>query len=236
MQQYDKEEYDKVAQDYSNLIQQDPVKVYAQYPSVLKMLGDISGQLILDMGCGDGLFAREMAKRGAHVVAFDISSEQIALAEKASQGMDIEHLIASQETFKPDRKFDQVLSAMVLIYAKDKDELRKFFEVAYDSLKSGGTFIMLTVFYDNIIGPRMFNRIVRRLEGNAVEVEFYYGDNMFRAHAFDYRQEEYEEAAKLAGFDDWSWHDLEVQPNPFPEEFWKPFNDHKPWKIGVFKK
>ena len=43
---------------------------------------DLHGRRILDAGCGTGLLAVEMARRGADVVAIDLSPKLVQLAEK----------------------------------------------------------------------------------------------------------------------------------------------------------
>lgn len=45
---------------------------------------DISGRRILDAGCGTGALATEAARRGAHVVAVDISPKLVELAARRS--------------------------------------------------------------------------------------------------------------------------------------------------------
>jgi magnesium-protoporphyrin O-methyltransferase len=44
--------------------------------------GDLHGRRILDAGCGTGLLAIEAARRGAHVLAIDLSPTLIALAQE----------------------------------------------------------------------------------------------------------------------------------------------------------
>jgi len=131
---YDK----KLSANYSSLIKQDPLKVYAQYPSTLHYLKNIKNKKILDIGCGDGLLPRMLAEKGAKVVAFDVSKEQIALAKKLSRGINIKYLVASPEKFKTAEKFDRAISTMVLIYARDLQEVKDFFTCAYNALKPGG--------------------------------------------------------------------------------------------------
>ncbi|MEM1156119.1 MAG: magnesium protoporphyrin IX methyltransferase [Pseudomonadota bacterium] len=43
---------------------------------------DLSGQRLLDAGCGTGLFAFEAARRGASVVAMDLSGTLVSLAQE----------------------------------------------------------------------------------------------------------------------------------------------------------
>lgn len=47
--------------------------------ALLAMLGDVSGLRVLDCGCGAGELAIEIARRGGHVVGFDLSSESVRL-------------------------------------------------------------------------------------------------------------------------------------------------------------
>src|SRR5262245_53172071 len=51
---------------------------------VLNILGEagISGGLIIDLGCGGGLWARRLTDAGYRVAGIDISSDMIALARK----------------------------------------------------------------------------------------------------------------------------------------------------------
>lgn len=53
-------------------------------PNLLRLINIKKGQLILDIGCGQGFFAREFYKAGAKVIAVDISEELINIAKKRS--------------------------------------------------------------------------------------------------------------------------------------------------------
>ena len=46
-------------------------------PALFKVLGDIKGKKILDLGCGVGILSRAMADNGADVLGVDISKESI---------------------------------------------------------------------------------------------------------------------------------------------------------------
>src|SRR5438034_8455078 len=60
-------------------------------PRMLAMLGDVRGKNILDLGCGEGGYARELANRGAQVTAVDGSARLIEVARSRS-GSDIRYL------------------------------------------------------------------------------------------------------------------------------------------------
>lgn len=51
-------------------------------PGVLSLLGLHRGEDILDIGCGEGFFAREFHKLGANVLGIDASPELVAIAKK----------------------------------------------------------------------------------------------------------------------------------------------------------
>src|SRR5437764_10982886 len=59
-------------------------------PRMLAMLGDVRGKAILDLGCGEGGYARELARRGARVVGIDGSRRliEIARARAGTAGID----------------------------------------------------------------------------------------------------------------------------------------------------
>jgi 2-polyprenyl-6-hydroxyphenyl methylase / 3-demethylubiquinone-9 3-methyltransferase len=52
----------------------------------LDELGDLSGRLVLDAGCGGGLVARELAAAGAEVVGIDRSLGSLGVARRAVRG------------------------------------------------------------------------------------------------------------------------------------------------------
>lgn len=53
---------------------------------------DLRGARILDAGCGTGLLATDLAARGAHVVAIDLSPTLVALARERAPGSLLERL------------------------------------------------------------------------------------------------------------------------------------------------
>ena len=85
-------------------------------PEQVLMCGEVSGLRLLDVGCGSGYFAREMAQRGAQVTAIDISQRMIALARGTDRyAIDYRLLDAQQlgDSF-PHGSFDMVTSCVSL--------------------------------------------------------------------------------------------------------------------------
>jgi ubiquinone/menaquinone biosynthesis C-methylase UbiE len=56
----------------------------------LAALGDVRGQRVLDLGCGHGMAAVVLARRGARVVACDLSTEYLREARARARANDVE--------------------------------------------------------------------------------------------------------------------------------------------------
>lgn len=65
----------------------------------LARLGDVAGLPVLDYGCGHGMAAVVLARRGGHVTAFDLSPGYLAEARRraAANGVSIEFVQADAE-------------------------------------------------------------------------------------------------------------------------------------------
>jgi magnesium-protoporphyrin O-methyltransferase len=94
---------------------------------------DLHGLRILDAGCGTGAFAVEAAKRGAQVVAIDLSATLIDLAKQRVPqnlaGGSIEFV--SGDLLDPALgEFDHVVAMDSLIHYKTKDAVQVLAELA----------------------------------------------------------------------------------------------------------
>jgi ubiquinone/menaquinone biosynthesis C-methylase UbiE len=49
------------------------------------MLGDVKGKQVLDLACGQGIFSRMLADKGANVIGLDLGQELIDIAEKKNE-------------------------------------------------------------------------------------------------------------------------------------------------------
>lgn len=55
----------------------------------LRLLGDVAGKRVLDLGCGAGRNAIALARHGARVIAVDESADQVAAARTAIDAADV---------------------------------------------------------------------------------------------------------------------------------------------------
>lgn len=81
--------------------------------------GPVAGLRVLDLGCGQGWFSRQLAQRGAEVTGVDISANQIANARRHEAeeplGISYLHLDAMRAAEQwPANSFDLVTACMVL--------------------------------------------------------------------------------------------------------------------------
>ena len=110
-------------------------------PSMLRLLGDVSGADLLDLGCGTGVFARELASRGAKVIGVDLTEGMLAKAIELEQaqplGIDYRQGDAADVGEFGDASFDVVTCNMALM------NIRNYIGAighAYRVLKPGGRF------------------------------------------------------------------------------------------------
>lgn len=105
---------------------------------------------ILDVGCGTGRHAIELAKRGYSVTGVDLSSGMLALAEQAAReaGVKVTWLHADASRFRASRLFDAAIclcqGAFCLLSLEDdpQEHDRAILASIYAALKPGDRFVL----------------------------------------------------------------------------------------------
>jgi ubiquinone/menaquinone biosynthesis C-methylase UbiE len=90
--------------------------VLLEEPHVARLLGDLRGLSVLDVGCGTGRHAIRLAQQGARVTGVDFSPGMLGKARQkpgAERVTFVEHNITKPLPFGP-ASFDRVLSCLVL--------------------------------------------------------------------------------------------------------------------------
>ncbi len=109
----------------------------------LKLLGNLSGKKILDLGCGAGQNAIAIARLGARVTAIDFSEDQIRQAgdmaiRRKAQIRFIAGDIARRLPL-PRGSFDLIISACAIAFVRDIEQV---FRESIRVLKPGGMFVL----------------------------------------------------------------------------------------------
>lgn len=102
------------------------------------------GQAVLDLGCGPGLYAARLARRGLHVTGVDYLRRSIACAQDCARehNLDIAYRYQNYLDFADDVQYD----AALLIYGDfcplAPDLRARLLAVVHDSLRPGGQFAL----------------------------------------------------------------------------------------------
>jgi SAM-dependent methyltransferase len=104
--------------------------------AVLQLLAPQGGELILDVGCGDGALTQKIAAAGARVIGLDSSPEMVEAAR--ARGLDA--FVADAEAMDLGRfgEFDAVFSNAALHWMLDPDAVATGI---FNALKHGGRFV-----------------------------------------------------------------------------------------------
>jgi 2-polyprenyl-6-hydroxyphenyl methylase/3-demethylubiquinone-9 3-methyltransferase len=128
----------------------------------------LSGLRILDVGCGGGLLAEPLARRGAHVVGVDASPGNIAAARLHAQNesVDIDYRLGElSQVLSADERFDVVLALEVVEHVSD---VPSFVDQAARRVSPGGLLFMSTIdrtlmsFVTAIVGAEYVLRVLPR--------------------------------------------------------------------------
>ena len=109
----------------------------------------------LEIGCGTGAFARQLAERCGHVVGLDLSAEMIRVARaRSSQLENLEFQLADAMTWDfPQSHFDFICSIATLHHLDQRELLPKI----KDALKPGGVLVILDLVESSGLIERMFD-------------------------------------------------------------------------------
>jgi SAM-dependent methyltransferase len=112
-------------------------------PAMLRLLGDIRGLKVLDVGCGPGFYAEALADRGASVSAFDASPDLVRRARvRVGARADVRVWDLEQPlTWLADGHFDVALMALVIHHIDDR--VRALSEI-HRVLRPGGRLVLST--------------------------------------------------------------------------------------------
>ncbi len=131
--------YNDIAQWYDQFLRERPVYTEVILPNLLALVGEVEGEAICDLACGQGWVARELARRGAQVTGLDLAPNLLALAQRYEEqeplGIVYVQGNAQRAEQLSDRQFTGCICVMALINIPD---LQATFQSIRRILKPGG--------------------------------------------------------------------------------------------------
>jgi SAM-dependent methyltransferase len=129
---------------------------------------------ILELGCGTGIHACELARRNYSVIGVDRSKLMVQLANQRSMRMNLGGQAVFDQgdlrTFRADRSFDVVLALFhVMSYQTSNEDLAAAMTTAAASLRPGGLFIFDCWYGPGVLTDPPVTR-VRRMDGSGFTV------------------------------------------------------------------
>ena len=109
-------------------------------PNLLRIVSPVKGKHILEIGCGEGFFARAFAKEGATVLATDIGPELIKIAKEKAGGPTYHVSPAENLSWVKPHSQDTVVAVLTL---QNMEKIEPVFKEVLRTLKKGGTFVFV---------------------------------------------------------------------------------------------
>jgi len=128
-------------------------QIARQCDFITKRLGIKPGATVLDVGCGLGLQAVELASRGYLSVGLDLSLAMLSRASEEAQarGMKINFLHADMRDMNFEGNFDAVMCIGTSLGYFDDDTNRKVIDRLFRALKPNGVLLLDVVNRDHVI-------------------------------------------------------------------------------------
>lgn len=111
-----------------------------EWPAIKKILPDLKGTNVVDLGCGYGWFCRNAREQGAaEVLGLDLSQKMLNKAKSMTNDEAIIYRLANLESLElAENSYDLAYSSLALHYIVNLPELLK---TVYHSLVAGGNLV-----------------------------------------------------------------------------------------------
>lgn len=214
-------QYDSLADSYGNIHALN-LRTDLEMPTVFRALGKVAGARVLDLGCGDGMYCRLLARDGAaRVVGVDVSHEMIRTAREHGQGenLPIRYVVDDAAQIVGLGRFDIVLAVYLLHYADSKARLARMCQRIADHLVPGGRLVAVvanpTIDPGRLTKPRYGFTMHAKptlTDGDEIALDLH-TEPPFTIRYHYWSKATYEHALAAAGFRDLAWQRFAVAPH-----------------------
>lgn len=212
-----------------HLTQDDTYHAKVLLPNILRIVAPQKGLTVLEIGCGEGFFARAIAHEGSEVTACDIAPELIEIGKKKGGGVTYRVSKAQELAWVKEKSFDVVLGVLTL---QNMERIDTVVKEVRRVLKPQGRFIFV-LNHPAIRIPKasqwgydeeekiQYRRIDAYLSGRKITIDMHPGKKQKRAsvtYSFHRSLQEYMKVLKGAGFcitrlEEWISHKVS-EPGP----------------------
>lgn len=232
-------QYDAIAAAYQDS-KQLPFRKHVERHTLFETLGDIRGLRVLDLACGEGFYTRLLKIAGAEeVTGVDISGEMIGLAERQERDnpLGCRFVCCDAADYRPRGTVDLVVAMYLLHYAGSADKLLRFLRVAHAALRPGGR---LVGFNDNVLSPprgtvswSKYGVVKTGPAAPAAGAPIRYRITNEDGASFEFDNyyespETYRRAFDEAGFREFRWLGVSLEPAERDNPFWDDFLKNPP--------
>ena len=239
-------DYDEIAEEYRE-IKNEPWRLYCEEHMMRKLAGDVTGESVLDLACGEGHLSRRMKRWGAaRVLGVDLSQGMVDLArrQEAQHPLGIDYETRDVRGLVLAETFDLVVSGWLLSYSPTKGDLLEMARAIARHLKPGGRYAAIDNHHD--IEYRHFEELRRYNVGKLVPdivvdetpvriLGYLASERSFEMEVYHYSQATYDWALQTAGLSHIVWHRPEVAQDGidrFGSEYWDYWINH-PFLMGL---
>jgi SAM-dependent methyltransferase len=233
--------YNAIAREYQRSKQQ-PWRHYIECFTLFKLIGELAGEDVLDLACGEGYYTRQLKERGAaRVVGVDLSAGMIELARKreAEQTLGIEYRVGDAKNLRFAERFDLVVAGYLLNYAASREELLAMCRTIADCLKPGSRFVSVN---NNPAQPRAEFALGRPYgfvksadeeprDGTPIVWTFFLEQGPFSITNYQLGVATHDAVFAETGFRQVRWHAPRLMPEgaaTYGEAYWADFVQHPP--------
>jgi toxoflavin synthase len=234
-------DYDPIAEQYKRSKLQ-PWRTHVESFTLMKLIGDLAGQTVVDVACGEGFYTRILRQRGAaKITGVDLSPKMIELARgiEAQQPLGIEYIIGDGRDINCGPVYDLAVAGYFLNYAHNRAELEAMCNGIARCLKPDGRLVTVNSnpacdfssapsyrkygFDTSVVG-------VFREEAPIIW-KFYLDDGSFQIENYYLGVETHEAVLRAAGFRSIRWHRPLLSPQgeaASRRDYWSLILDHPP--------